>query len=100
MSHMVSTAMGEDVTLMEGSHVKQKDTEIGKTPQDNSCFHEVKVQDSIDVCKVTLKTRKRGCSKSTKVVKCVNQREKRCNVQHPSMSIRYIMKKMWSHAMQ
>jgi len=53
MNHMVSAAMGEDVALMEGSLIKQKDTEIGKT-----------VQDSINVCKVTLKTRKRGCSKS------------------------------------
>jgi len=76
MNHMVSTAMGEDVALMEGSHVKQKDREIRKTPQDDACFHEVQVQDSIDVHKVTLKTRKRGRSKSTKVVKYVNPRGK------------------------
>jgi len=63
--------------LMEDSHVMQKDTEIGKTPQDNVCFHPVQVQDSINVHKGTLKTRKRGNPKNTKVVKCVSQTGKR-----------------------
>jgi len=46
MNHMVSSAIGDGIACMEGSHVKQNDTEIGKTPQDNACFHQVQVQDS------------------------------------------------------